>query len=404
MSHSTVDFSSYILSAAAVRERAQLVFNRIKAGETEYIYHPDRLDFAAGLVVDLYKKRFPKGDVPYHSRWRHFSADGFELINLYISKLEGLDDLTVAKRGVDLVVASVLVDAGAGPSWSFRSKTSDAKIGRSEGLGLASLEFFLSGGLSRDGSCLEVHGDRLLNITESEFEEAFQVDDDNPLLGVSGRVGLLRALGGVLCENKHVFPNCRPSDLVDYFKQEYGNSVPAQEILGAILRYFGDIWPGRLNVDGANLGDTWIYMPIGTGEDAYVPFHKLSQWLAYSIVETLEMGGFAVTGLEVLTGLAEYRNGGLLIDSGILELRNSEISKEEHLPSSELIIEWRSATIVLIDEIAARVRQKLGVTEVELPLAKILEAGTWLAGRALAGELRADKSPPLKLSSDGTVF
>jgi Protein of unknown function (DUF1688) len=41
---------------------------------------------------------------------------------------------------------------------------------------------------------------------------------------------------------------------------------------------------------------------------------------------------------------------------------------------------------------------------VSLPLAKILEGGTWAAGRAVAFERRPDGSPPLKVISDGTVF
>jgi hypothetical protein len=39
-----------------------------------------------------------------------------------------------------------------------------------------------------------------------------------------------------------------------------------------------------------------------------------------------------------------------------------------------------------------------------LPLAKVLEGGTWAAGRIIARRLRADGSPPLNVVSDGTVF
>ena len=40
----------------------------------------------------------------------------------------------------------------------------------------------------------------------------------------------------------------------------------------------------------------------------------------------------------------------------------------------------------------------------DLPLASILEGGTWAAGRAIAFARRPDGSPPLKVISDGTVF
>jgi len=52
-----------------------------------------------------------------------------------------------------------------------------------------------------------------------------------------------------------------------------------------------------------------------------VPFHKLSQWLAYSLIEPLEAAGIAVDGLGDLTALAEYRNGGLLVDLGVIRPR-----------------------------------------------------------------------------------
>ena len=51
-----------------------------------------------------------------------------------------------------------------------------------------------------------------------------------------------------------------------------------------------------------------------------------------------------------------------------------------------------------------KVQKLLGKKPSEFPLAKVLEGGTWWAGRRLASELRADGSPPIKLDSDGTVF
>jgi hypothetical protein len=59
---------------------------------------------------------------------------------------------------------------------------------------------------------------------------------------------------------------------------------------------------------------------------------------------------------------------------------------------------------VLLDKIGAMVRQKLNKTEQDFPLAKVLEGGTWRAGRIAAKQKRPDGSPPLKLNSDGTVF
>jgi hypothetical protein len=117
----------------------------------------------------------------------------------------------------------------------------------------------------------------------------------------------------------------------------------------------------------------------------------------------LQWAGIAVTGLDALTALPEYRNGGLLIDSGVLEVRRAAHLAATWKPGDEFIVEWRALTITLMDELAELVRAELGQTATNLPLACVLEGGTWAAGRALAQELRGG-APPIKVDSDGTVF
>jgi Protein of unknown function (DUF1688) len=134
-----------------------------------------------------------------------------------------------------------------------------------------------------------------------------------------------------------------------------------------------------------------------------VPFHKLSQWLTYSLLEPLQELGLEITNLDALTGLSEYRNGGLCVDLGLLQPKHVGVLEEAHSPDSEVIVEWRSLTVILLDRIADTIRQKLGMDGESLPLAKVLEGGTWAAGRKIAAELR-DGSPPIQIISDGTVF
>ncbi|NEQ29062.1 MAG: URC4/urg3 family protein, partial [Microcoleus sp. SIO2G3] len=71
---------------------------------------------------------------------------------------------------------------------------------------------------------------------------------------------------------------------------------------------------------------------------------------------------------------------------------------------SEVIVEWRSLTVILLDKIAAAIRQQLNLSEVDLPLVKVLQGGTWTAGRRIAAQLRVGGVPPLQIESDGTVF
>jgi hypothetical protein len=68
------------------------------------------------------------------------------------------------------------------------------------------------------------------------------------------------------------------------------------------------------------------------------------------------------------------------------------------------VVEWRALTVILLDELAHSIRVKLGRNAETLPLVKVLEGGTWAAGRRIARERRADGGPPLTIVSDGTVF
>jgi hypothetical protein len=220
---------------------------------------------------------------------------------------------------------------------------------------------------------------------------------------------MLRALGTVVADAPQYFGtgDVRLGHLFDYFcAQTSAGALPAGQILLAVLESLSPIWPGRLSVSGVNLGDVWRHSQIsGPGITAgLVPFHKLSQWLTYSLIEPILAAGITVTGVDELTGLAEYRNGGLLLDLELLTPRHDTMLTQTYPPEAEIIVEWRALTVALLDRLAVPVRDYLGVSAEAYPLTKILEGGTWRAGRRIAREKRPDGSPPLCLVSDGTVF
>jgi hypothetical protein len=176
--------------------------------------------------------------------------------------------------------------------------------------------------------------------------------------------------------------------------------------LRALLLHLGGIWPGRIVLGGLSLGDTWKHPAIRRDDatNGLVPFHKLSQWLSYSLIEPIQDAGLEVTDIGGLTGLAEYRNGGLFVDAGVIALRDPGKASQPNAVDSPLIVEWRALTVALLDRIASLVRAELGVGEEKFPLGCVLEGGTWAAGRVLAREKRADAGPPIRVVSDGTVF
>jgi hypothetical protein len=172
-----------------------------------------------------------------------------------------------------------------------------------------------------------------------------------------------------------------------------------------VLVHLGPIWPGRIELGGVDLGDTWRH-PLATAQDetsGFVPFHKLSQWLSYSLIEPLEWAGYEVVDVDGLTGLPEYRNGGLFLDTGVIVLKDPRDAERPHEVGSALVVEWRALTVALLDRLAPLVRNRLGLSAADFPLAKVLEGGTWAAGRRLAQRRRGGE-PPLRVVSDGTVF
>lgn len=370
-----------------------------------------RLGDAARLTAELTRSRYPDLKVPEHSRFAHFEAGGVARLAELERELTSLAPRERARALVDLVVVSVLLDAGAGMRWRYREPETDCTLGRSEGLAIASLAWAKSGALSGNGRPYQVDATGLSTVTEESLARAFQVDADNPLVGMSGRVHLLRSLARTLRERSDIFgEDARIGGLIDHLTaRASGSRLPAEAILAAVLDGLGSIWPGRLTLEGEPLGDIWQHAAAG-GEGAsrgYVPFHKLSQWLSYSLLHPLRVAEIGVTQLDALTGLAEYRNGGLFVDAGVLVPKDPCVTRDEHDVSDQVIVEWRALTIALLDEIAPLVRMQLGFAKDDdraLPLCAVLEGGTWAAGRELARRAREDGGPPIRVRSDGTVF
>lgn len=370
-----------------------------------------KLEATAQLVIDTTRKAYPTLDVPFHSRWRHFDIDGFDYWKEIDQAMAWPSTAERSRTAMDLAIVSVLLDAGAGPNWRFLYEVSGEYVSRSEGLALASLVMFRNCEFSKWPSYpLRVDAEMLEGITERKLAENFQVRNDNPLAGVAGRADLLRRLGRTIAAKPEVFgrnDTPRPGGLFDHLAALANNgTIAAPIILREVLTHLGPIWPSRLTLGGVALGDCWKHSALKTGDatTGLVPLHKLSQWLSYSLIEPLQWAGIEVTDIDGLTGLAEYRNGGLFIDAGVLALRDPAASQREHTVDSELVVEWRALTVALLDRLADVIRTKLNRDRQSLPLARILQGGTWTAGRNIARQKRADGGPPLKIVSDGTVF
>jgi hypothetical protein len=288
----SLDAIAYLRSPGAIRERCQQMLALACADRLHHFaYHPDKLPEVAGYVAEVTLAAYPNLEVPFHSRWRHFGVGGLDRVAQLDAHLGACSPAERARCHFDLVITSVLLDAGAGADWRYSEARSAQTYTRSEGLAVASFNVFLSGFFSsRADSPWQADARGLQRITAAAFADAFQVTSDNPLVGLAGRATLLRTLGTVVEDTPQYFstgPDYPRLGHMFYYLSAHTRAgvLSARQIFRTVLESLAPIWPGRLSVGAVNLGDVWRHSQItGSGRTAgLVPFHKLSQWLTYSL-------------------------------------------------------------------------------------------------------------------------
>ncbi|CAL1709458.1 unnamed protein product [Somion occarium] len=423
----------YLRTLPAIRERCNKVHELAKRGELQYFeYHPEKEEDVATFCLSIIQDFGTNyASIPPHGRWRHLDA-GRPRVEPLVAKWKASsnppDTKETCRRLIDLFLVSVLLDAGAGNTWTYLESQSGEKFARSEGLGVASINMFEEGFFSgSDANPHQVDAEGLSRITTEATASAMQVSETNPMVGIEGRTSLLQNLSKALKANPTYFgTDARPGNLVDFLESESkadasGRRVHISSLWGALIEGLAPIWPAtRTTLGGISLGDVWpcdVLKPTVVNEgDELVPFHKLTGWITYSLIEPLEkILHWKFDGIEDLTGLPEYRNGGLLLDLGVLSIKAGSIPSSFYpdpfsgiprlLPSHPAIVEWRALTVIELDRIADAIRAKLGLTREQLTLAQVLESATWKGGREIARQKRpATGGPPIDIESDGTVF
>lgn len=201
--------------------------------------------------------------------------------------------------------------------------------------------------------------------------------------------------------------------------------VPMPVLWNVLMNGLDPVWPpSRTAINGVPLGDAWPCnsmpqpaqspssptfspFPNTTGQsngvapwECILPFHKLTQWLTYSLMQPMQsIMKIQFAGQELLTGLPEYRNGGLFVDLGVLTLKSEDQerglqhyadycqrtgTKEVEVapmfePGDDVIVEWRGVTVGFLDMLTTEVNKALKneLAGNELTLAQVLEAGSW---------------------------
>lgn len=289
---------------------------------------------------------------------------------------------------------------------------------------------FKTGMFSGDQSQpFRVDADGLKRLTVEVLGRGLQVSRQNPVAGLEGRASLLIRLAGALRGSAEFFGgDARPGNMLgksslsyfsnhhidrakDYFLSHPATSMSSVPVVSlttlwhVLMDGLAPIWPpSRTQVDSVSLGDSWPLSsmpqsPPAKPWETIVPFHKLTQWLCYSLMQPMSaVMKIHFAHAELMTGLPEYRNGGLFVDMDVLTLKTEEydegiarfkveagenrISGVEVVPtfeaSDDVIVEWRAVTVGLLDLLLLEVNKKLGLKGSSgLTLPQLLEAGSW---------------------------
>ncbi|KAI8637653.1 hypothetical protein BD408DRAFT_424190 [Parasitella parasitica] len=429
----------FLLSLNSVRERC---FKVQEAAARNQLKHFDidqsKLEEMVQLVISMIKRDYDRpSDIPVYGRWRHFDIGGRPRLNGLLQTWSSLgqDKLEQTRKLIDILVIAVLMDMKPCQTWTFTEESTGRTFKRKDGIAIAILELFVKGVFSSDPTQPHrVDSEALSNLSLKTLRDGLQFSKTNSFEGIDERHEVLNHLGLVLQNRKDYFGKTvqRPGNLMDYLL-EHPTTIKTKkgplisiETLWPVVQEMGELWASEDNICGiSGLGDVWKCDAISNG-DQLVSFHKLSQWLVYSIIEPMEkLLGATIEGTDLLTPLPDYCNGGLLIDTGFLTLKPQDYErgiqnyhensllpdqpKMEVAPmfdmSDPVVTEWRALTVAYLDLIAEPVRQSLRLTKKDLSLSQLIQGGTWSAGRELAEISRPNThEPPIVIKMSKRVI
>lgn len=404
------EYLSPIFTRVRSKELTQLVLkNQSKFFTLDSSKKEEALEFLEKVILS----RFQKDKIAKHGRRQHLSSKNRN----YFEKVENICQKAgctfAVENKLELLLLSCFLDAGAGQNWKYNDSYFNCQLVGSEALAAASTDLYLK--LISDNLIskknISLTSDALKNMKFDEFSKSFQHDEsNNALLGAKGRYDSLTQLGSCLELHPSIFVTSHKPELknIYHFFQSIveHKSLNLEEVFKTIVFIFHDFFTSDTKINEINLCDSRIHsnlisLPL-VGKK--IPFFKLIQWMVYSIDDFFNSQGIPTINEEFLSGLAEYRNGGFFMDTNIINLKSKNLSHQSYSIDSELVTEWRALTITLLDEFLEELKIKRGYNH--LNMSKLLEGGTWIAGRKLARENRPDSpySPPIKIITDGKFF
>src|SRR4051794_19087989 len=108
---------AYLRSPLAIRARCEAIFEAGLAGSlAHFAVDLGALPAVVDKVVAVTRAAYPDLRIPVHGRINHFRAGGIDRVAALDARLAAAPDER-ARSWIDLVMVSVLLDAGAGDAW-----------------------------------------------------------------------------------------------------------------------------------------------------------------------------------------------------------------------------------------------------------------------------------------------
>ncbi len=359
----------------AVRERCGQLLARARAGGSDWFeVDGHALERAAREAAARVRPRHPP---PLQTVWRHLEAGGVDRRDGLERLLQALTPGERTHARVDLAVIACLLAGDPGSGWSYAETRTGQTLRGPAGLCVATLHAFAAGLFSGDPQRpLQADALGLRALVTDHLALALQVRASNPLPDLPQRAIRLRRLGEWMSEQPEACGDPgRPAGIFDIIISPYGHGIPhtadvhAHDILSQVLVTLSGLSPQAPRLGGVPLGDCWRHEAVrGDGSsDGWLPLHGLAQALAGSLLEPFAWGGVALRGLDALTPIATLAQSQRLLDAGVLRLRDPQAARHPWTLADTPIVEWRALGLALLDAIALRVRETLGLDADTLP-------------------------------------
>lgn len=383
-----------LLTARAVRERSEAVFEAAQAGGLAHVaVDQAKLPDAVARTVSAIETGYPDFQIPPFGCWRAFEAGGQDRWSA-IAGARGFDrPEDFLRAAADLAILAHALSVPLRDGWTLNDPVTGETVAGREGLAVGVLTMFAAGSFSADpADPLRADAHALIRLEDDEIAWGLQLDRNLDSEAIGSITALLRRLGEAAGLRPDLFEAggvTRPGHLVDrFFAGSADEPVQLPALLGALLDGLSPMWQGGAKLDDVTLGDAWRHAALLQDWDApgIVPFHLPAQEMAYALVEPFAWVGVEVSGLDGLTGLANPEHAALFLDTGVLEIKDGADAEAEGAAALDRAIELRALTVALFDRLAEALREKLEAPDGALPLTCIMAGGTLPAGRQVLVE------------------